>query len=94
MVITTPMTAAMELYNWLSEKLLKTEIKDGNNRMSPVLEKYFSALDVRKQNEILNSTLREVSEKVSSFEKKVSEEPRQIKMKEDRKKEIIQLYLK
>lgn len=97
MTITTPMTAAMEVYNWLNEKLLRSrerENKEGYLKMSPMLEKYFSSVEVRAQQEILNSTLKDVSERVAILEKKQSEETRHMKLKEDRKQEIIQLYFK
>lgn len=84
----------MEMYNWLSEKLLRGEGAESQQKMSPILEKYFSAIEARRQMEILNGTLREVSEAVSILEKKHSEEPRQVKLREDRRKEILQLYLK
>lgn len=94
MNITTPMTAAMEMYNWLNDKILRGDRSEYQPRMSPLLEKYFSAAEARKQQEILSYTLRDLAETVTGLEKKANEGLKSLKIKEDRKSEITQLYVR
>jgi hypothetical protein len=95
MKITTPMTAAMEMHYWLTDKLGKRQNHtDNSSRLSPTLEKYFSVLDVRKQQEFFNVTLKELSESTMLMEKKSHDDPRLQKPREDRKRDITQFYLK
>jgi hypothetical protein len=95
MKITTPMTAAMEMHYWLTDKLGKRQTHvDNTNRLSPTLEKYFSVLDVRKQQEFFNVTLKELSDSMVFMEKKAQDDPRLQKPREDRKRDITQFYLK
>ena len=94
MNVTTPMTAAMEMYNWLNEKLMRGDRCEKQNKMSPILEKYFSAVDARKQQEMLTYTLKELAETISGLEKKAHEGTKSLKIKEDRKYELTQLYLR
>lgn len=88
------MTAAMEMYNWLNEKVHRGEKPDNQARMSPLLEKYFSAAEARKQQEILTYTIKDLAETITGLEKKANEGLKSLKIKEDRKHEMTQLYIR
>lgn len=94
MIITTPMTAAMEGYNWLSDRLLKHESRDPATQLTPILEKYFSTIEVRKHSEVLQNTLSEIAEKVQSYQLKPAPSFKQSRQKEDLKKEVFRLYMR
>lgn len=97
----TPLTGKMEMHNWLYSKVNPSRgltnasgnRKDGTFNLSQSLERYVSVLDTHTRNVIFNSDLMNFASLMGHIENEEIDKSNNVYVKDERKKEMIYLYL-